>query len=358
MYNMENAILSVSYIGLSVVQSYCFSNATDPNTYKVNPIVQFCFTSFCVALYAFVMFLKENENCLIKTFNKIASVDITTTIQILTWDALADVLNTFPKCCPNLNYSQHAVIEKSDIFISLLYAIFVRKNVKISDYTSTFFTLIGVGIYFRNILMSGSFTTILLSGITLMIALSKLSLEQAILVEGKVVRMKIISDSHMLFLTNIMAPISFLILLNIISPFSQSIQILKESILLNFYELKSLFLTVTMVAIVNIPVRTTLLSFFKIGFVHAIIYKIYLAFNDDKFQLYAYLCIGSIAWISIMSVKLKCHAKNFSGIAFSLFSTIVFAYKVTLKANYLYDYNLLATILFIASGAFVKINNK
>ena len=351
LFNMNSTTLSLLYIGLSIIQSYCFSTVTDPKIYKVNPIVQFCFTSFCVALYAFVQFVKENDNSIVKTYKKITSISASMTVQILTWDALADVLNTFPRCCPNLDYSQHSVIAKSDILISLFYAIFVRKTAKLNDYISTALTLIGVGIYFRNILLSNGFTMILLSGITLLITLSKLSLEQAILTEGQVVRMKIVTDSHILFLTNIMASVSFLVLLYALSPFSPMVETIKTDVLQNFYDLYPLFMTTFLVAISAIPSKLLMI---RAGLISVAVYNIILLNDSDSAYLYTYLCVGSIAWISLMSVKLMCHAKNFSGIMFSLLSTIIFTYKVTLKAPSLYDPSLIATILFVCLGAFVK----
>ena len=326
---MYHFLLSLSYITASILQSYAYVQVTA----VVNPIILFCYISLCISSYGFISMLEDNKT-FAKTIEKLYSMPFKTFLTIVFFDSLADFFNTIPRVIKGLDYSSHAILEKSDSIFALLFAIFVRKNAKCIDYISTIFIIIGISIYFLKILPN--FAENILSLATLSICLSKLFLEVSIFIEGETVRTLEYTENHVLFLTNIGAPITFAIGLLF---FPEILFDLYKDLLIH-YEI-FIYTIIFIIWYIIIPYLSPILLSY-------IIYTI----KEDKIKLM--MMFVGIMWIVMMKIKMKCHLENFSNITFSIMTAIIFCFKAVIKAEDIFNEILLTTIFFVTLGTLTK----
>ena len=345
-----NLFLVGSFLIANITQSYFHQELISSSKYHIHPVIIFCYISLCISGYSLTQLINENNNSIYKTIKTLFKLDYKTGIQIIVCDSLADFLNTLPRSIKNLHYSSHAVIEKTDSLVSLIFAIFVRKNIRSDDFYAAIFTTIGILIYFTKIM--GEFSSMsLLSLGTISIIASKIALEMSIFTEGTVVRSKKISENHVLFLTNIGAPITFIIGLILLPD-------IKEDVFNSFYFTFPLFLVTFLVILftISIQINDIYLSFFML-LLGTILTPICLTLTQKLLENYVeygmVFLIGSM-WVLLMKIKMKCHAQNFSGITFTIMTAIIFTFKVTIRAPTIFDPVILLTLGFITAGTFCK----
>lgn len=340
---VKNILLSGSFLVVSITQSYLYSDLTKSSTYGVHPIVLFCYISLCISGYAFVAMVEENRG-LYKTMLTIVQAPMNIVSVIMLTDSFGDFLNTTPRMNKMINYSMHATIEKSDMVVSFLFAYFVKKNATIYDFISTLFTMVGILMYFSGVINLSSIH--ILSIGTASIILSKFCLEVSIYTEGMAIRSKKLSENHVLFLSNIAAPFTFMVGLYFLPDIT-------TEVMNSFYSI-SLPITFTLYLIgimvidnwwVNWPLR--------LGFV-MITPDILNVFGLDFKRYILTISIG-ILWIVMMKIKMACHTNNFSGLQFALLNAVIFAFKVSINAHSIFDFHLLAAISFITLGTLISI---